>query len=215
MDPLQPPGWRDWLARPHSLLALHTSCSEPGWLVHCAYWAKLGQARLLDGTLRLAGFVLRRGPEGVFPLSSLDGVQALSFPELADIIVTMETRHPAAAGIDGWLPTQLNVAMMPLGSARAAMREAREQAAGHAKDPYRDAAERLAREPPARIAASNAAAFAAAGFSLALQSIFHRHQGLLEALTFTSAGAAAMFAAAVPDRRERLLRELRAAYGWT
>lgn len=176
-----------WLDDAASTLHLRTSCPHPAWLVHCAYWAEVPQARLLAGVLHGAEHM--RQLAGGDPLSgSLLQLPRYSFPDLAEKIHAIEERYPVLRGLEQLFAAQWNITMEhQLGTRRAA--------------PL--AAEDLTPE-----------VLMAGGFHLAIAAVFHASAGLRESLAVTASGMFTLFALARPAERGPLLAIQRASYGW-
>jgi hypothetical protein len=188
IDPLAMIDPRPWLDDATSVLQLRTTCPQPGWLVHCAYWAEVKMDTILAAATIAADHMIRVGPKGVFPRETVAGLRQEPLPDLAELVVDIERRHPAIRGIETLLPSQMNLSL----------------------------ASELGERHPASFepGAVSPDTLVAGGFVLFLVSLFHRHHGLRESLVMTCAGMATLFAVGSPEQREALLAIQREAYGW-
>lgn len=195
-DPLQL-GWEAWLSAAPTIPELYRSCSSPGWLVHCAYWDGQRQDTMVEAALEMAQLAIEHGPPNVFARETVLDLRQKAFPDIAELITKLEAKYPAIIGFERAYPGMSSVQLGQLDAARAA---------AHG-DKAHDAAK-------LDLAKQGKAGAAAAGFSLALQTLFHRHYGMIEPLMLSTAGAAAMFSVAMPDNKLDLLALLRDRFGW-
>lgn len=195
-DPLQL-GWEAWLSAAPTIPELYRSCSSPGWLVHCAYWDGQRQDTMVEAALEMAQLAIEHGPPNVFSRETVLDLRQKAFPDIAELITKLEAKYPAIIGFERAYPGMSSVQLGQLDAARAA---------AHG-DKAHDAAK-------LDLVKQGKAGAAAAGFSLALQTLFHRHYGMIEPLMLSTAGAAAMFSVAMPDGKLDLLALLRDRFGW-
>lgn len=195
-DPLQI-NWESWLKAAPTIRDLYASASSPGWLVHCAYWDGRPQDKMVEAALEMAQLAIDHGPPNVFPRETILDMRQKAFPDIAELITTIEKKYPAIIGFERAYPGMSSVQLGQLDAARAA---------AHGDKKHDDAKLDLAK--------AGKAGAAAAGFSFALQTLFHRHYGMVEPLMLSTAGAAAMFTVAMPDNKLDLIALLRDRFGW-
>ena len=207
-DICQPAGYIEWLGGARSIRELHQTCAEPGWLVYCGYWDGISQDRCLDALIKAARFASENIPRCPIPARLLDSLADKDWPDLVDIMLDLERRHPLIAALVDALPTQLNYTLGAANAPRLLFRDVeladmREQQAEHG--PYRSATE---------LGVTESDALLAAAFVLVIEALFHRHEGLREALTVRAAAASSLLAAAAPDDKSELVAIVRETYGW-
>jgi hypothetical protein len=186
-DPLTTLDPGPWLDAAASVTHLRATCTQPNWLVHCAYWAGVSQDKLLEAALAAGQHVKAHAPE-LFPELGDVELRRTPFPELAGKIHAIERKHPAIKAIEGYFPSGGNFLISQ-----------------HLGD-------RHPRKLPATGLAPGDAI--AAGYVLMIVAVFHRERGLREALALVCGAAATMFALGAPAERKALLDLQRSTYGW-
>jgi hypothetical protein len=231
-DPFQV-GWESWLKSATSIVQLHQTCTNPGWLLHCAYWNGEDMNRLLEASLEMAQLAIEHGPPKVMKRATVMDLRQHPLPEVAEMIVEIEARYPAIIGIERALPGVSSVQMRLLDEARAVAKAkrklARAEAIGKKNKKRRDKGDDDGDEldelvsadedgyefDGVKLAKAGKAGAAAAGFSLAMQTLFHRNFGMKEPLVLSGAGAGALFSVAMPDSRADLMALVRDRFGWS
>jgi hypothetical protein len=280
-DLAQPAGWQPWLDNATSISQLHASCPQPGWLVHCAYWADVSQDKLLEGALALGRLACERDPTPPISPATIDTLRDQSWPDLATMMFDLLVASPTTRLVVELLPTQPNSLMWPLTNLLTRWHDHQEieadvrrwgrephdddvadleaaEAAWAAADVAANAADadrsddaasaaaaaaimtavtagdRLGRRAtqrprvadrdasflgpyradPMALPRAQAVPLIAAGHVLTIETVFHRHKGLREALCIRSAAAAALFCLTAPSFQAEALALLRATY-WT
>ena len=186
-DPLTIMDPGPWLERAASVPHLRATCTQPNWLVHCAYWAGVSQDRILEAAVAAGVHVSTKGNDLMPELADVE-LRRQSFPVLAGRIREIERRHPVIEAIDGCFQFGGNFLI--------------DQHLG----------ERHPRKIPK--GGLEPADAIAAGYVLMLVAVFHRERGLREALALVCGGAATMFALGMPEERTALLDLQRSTYGW-
>lgn len=230
-DPFQV-GWESWLKASTSIVQLHQTCSNPGWLLHCAYWNGEEMNRLLEAALEMAQLAIEHGPPKVMKRATVMDLRQEKLADVADMIVEIEARYPAIIGIERALPGVSSIQMRVLDEARAVAKAkrklARAEKIGKKNKKRRDAGEddddldelvsadeKGYEFDGEKLAKAGKAGAAAAGFSLAMQTLFHRNFGMKEPLMLSGAGAGALFSVAMPDNRADLMALVRDRFGWS
>jgi hypothetical protein len=232
-DPFQI-GWDAWLKGSTSIVQLHQTCSNPGWLLHCAYWNGEEMNRLLEAALEMAQLAIEHGPPNVMKRETVLDLRQIPLPEVAELIVEIEARYPAIIDIERALPGVSSIQMRVLDEARAVAKAkrklARAEAVGKKNKKRRDegpdesddgvdlliSADEDGHEfDGEQLVKAGKAGAAAAGFSLALQTLFHRNFGMKDPLVLSAAGAGALFSVALPDNRADLMAVVRERFGWS
>lgn len=190
-DPLSAGDPAAWLDGASTVLELRTSCPEPGWLAHCAYWAGVPMERILLGALGAADTQRPHGIGAFVPLDNMFDLRKWSYPELADLVFAAEERHPAIRGIEMVLPSQVNTTLR-----------------FHLQG---DQGRRFGGADKGQLTPD---ALCAGALVLLVASLFHRERGLRESLVLTAGAAATLLAIAQPRQRGVILEAQRIAYKW-
>lgn len=242
-DPTQPVGWESWLAAATSIDHLHASCPQPGWLVYCAYWAKVPQDKLLDGALALGVLACERHEAGPILPARMRTLRDLDWPDLAALMFDLLQPSATTRLVVDLVPTQENSLLYHLGELMIANREDAEGDDDEDDDDDLDDEDLMAtalddvldiygvrsaagapgdasllgpyREDPTALGKDVVAPLVAAGYVLTIETLFHRARGLREALTTRSAAAASLLRPIAPAFHDEALALLRTTYGWT
>jgi hypothetical protein len=210
-DAVQPAGWRPWLDGAGSRHDLRAGCSEPGWLVHVAYWSDAGQDALIDGALRVAAvawdvprLAMVLAPEHRVVLvdwrtQPSDGLQML--------VAELEERFPKVQAVLS-LPAYGVGTVAKIGVI-AARQRARTDSGGTPPDSIAGYRGHASTRDEAGMQEH-----AAAGFALVAVAILCRETGHRDALATAAASGVALLAGACPTAKPTMLELLRSTYGW-
>ncbi len=207
-DRLQTGSWTTWLRTAPTFSALVESCERPGWLVYCAAVGGVHPDALVRGAVSIAGLAAARGTK--VPLAAREAGRLAksqaTFAELIELIVQLEGAPRARARVDafGWAASST---LRFHGGPRVLLRkyDADPVVAPQDMGPFRTNALPHPDEVEADIAA---------GFVLAIETLFVHFERDVPGLVRRAAGAAALLEPTYPDFVPHALRMLRRAFGY-